>query len=84
MIRFRTSTEINKDRRIVLELPPETPLGKADLTVTIAPQAAAVSGAGSLRQHFAAVRSGDARSADNDRIDADLARAYENFHGEAT
>ncbi len=84
MIRFRTSTDVNEDRRVVLELPPETPVGKADLTVTIAPQADHESTAsGQLRQRFGTVRSGDTQSADNDRIDADLARAYEDSHDEA-
>ena len=84
MIRFRTSTQVKANRRVVLELPPETPIGKADLTVTIAPQTADASTTGSLRQRFGTVRSGDVRSADSDRIDADLARAYENSHDEAT
>jgi hypothetical protein len=29
-----------------------------------------------IRRHFGAINSGDPRSADNDRIDADLAREY--------
>lgn len=33
---------------------------------------------GSARKHFGAWDSGDERSADNDRIDRDLAREYEN------
>jgi len=35
-----------------------------------------------LLQHAGAVSSGDPRSADNDRIDADLAREYGNAHEE--
>lgn len=84
MIRFRTSTEVKEDRRVVLDLPPETPVGNADLTVTIAPQHADASTKGGLRQLFGTVHSGEARAADNDRIDADLARAYEDAHDEAT
>ena len=35
-----------------------------------------------LRRFCGAANSGDPRSADNDRIDADLAREYENTHDE--
>jgi len=35
-----------------------------------------------LLQHAGAVKSGDPRSADNDRIDADLAREYGSTHEE--
>jgi hypothetical protein len=76
MITYRTSMEISDDRRVVLILPPETPVGKADLVVTVAPKEEPVSSRGNLRRYFGAVRSGDSRSADNDRIDGDLARAY--------
>ncbi|MDA1049529.1 MAG: hypothetical protein O3C40_03495 [Planctomycetota bacterium] len=84
MIRFQTSAEVKDDRRVVLELPPETPVGKADLTVTVSPQCDGNVGSGRLRQHFGTVRSGDTGSSDNDPIDADLARAYEDSHDEAT
>ncbi|GIX00139.1 MAG: hypothetical protein KatS3mg111_3471 [Pirellulaceae bacterium] len=84
MIRIHISAEIHEDRRVVLQLPEETPTGKAELTVTISPQGAATSSAGHLRQHFGSVHSGDAKSADNDRIDADLARAYGDSHDKAT
>jgi hypothetical protein len=33
-----------------------------------------------LRRHFGAVKSGNPQSADNDQIDADLVREYENPH----
>ena len=73
MITFRTSTEIREDRRVVLTLPPETPLGAAELLVTVAPQRQlGDSHRGGLRRQFGGVRSGDPRSADNERIDADL------------
>lgn len=84
MICFRTSTEVREDRRVILELPPETPVGKAELTVTIATENADASKLGGLREWFGTVHSRDARSADNDRIDAELARAYEDSHDEAT
>lgn len=35
-----------------------------------------------LRQHAGAVNSGDPNSADNDRIDEDLAREYDSTHEE--
>ncbi len=76
MFTIRTSTEITADRQIVLSLPPDTPLGKADLVVTVAP-AGDPSSKGRLRQRFGNVHSGDPRLADNERIDADLARSYE-------
>ena len=77
MITFRTSLEIGNDRQVVLTLPPETPVGEADLLVTVAPhQHPAEAQRGGLRHQFGAVRSGDPRSADNDRIEADLVRAY--------
>jgi len=78
MITFRTFAEITADRQVVVSLPPETPIGRAELVVTVAPQENTPSPPGSLRRRFGAVRSGDPRSADNERIDADLARAYEN------
>jgi hypothetical protein len=80
MITFRTSTEVMADRRVVLTLPPDTPMGKAELVVTVAPQEDKVSPHGNLRRRFGTAHSGDARSADNDRIDADLARAYGDSH----
>lgn len=36
----------------------------------------------SLRRHFGAVNSGNPRSADNEQIDADLAREYGSTHEE--
>ena len=77
MITFRTFLEIGNDRRIVLTLPPETPIGEAELLVTVAPQTQpADARRGGLQRQFGAVRSGNSRSADNERIDADLVRAY--------
>jgi len=80
MITFRTATEISEDRRVVLVLPPETPMGKAELVVMVAPQQVSSIGRGNLRRQFGAVHGGDPRSADNERIDADLARAYGDSH----
>jgi len=76
MITFRTSAEIAADRQVVVNLPPETPLGRVELLVTVAPVENTTSPRGSLRRRFGKVHSGEANSADNTRIDADLARAY--------
>ena len=84
MITFRTSQEVKEDRRVVLNLPPETPVGQAELTVSITPRGPAASQPGSLRRHFGIVRSGNPRSADNERIEADLAATYEDSRNEAT
>lgn len=35
---------------------------------------------GSVRKHFGTLNSGDPRSADNDKIDRDLAREYADSH----
>jgi hypothetical protein len=35
MITFRISTEVPNDRRVVLTLPPEVPIGLAQLVVTV-------------------------------------------------
>jgi hypothetical protein len=37
MSTFRISAEVKEDRRIVLQLPPEAPTGKADVVVTVGP-----------------------------------------------
>ena len=84
MIVFRTSARIDEDRRVVLELPPQTPVGEADLVVTLEPRRPAGTASGGLRRHCGAVHGGDARSADNERIDDDLARAYADSHAELT
>lgn len=77
MITFRTHADVPDDRRVVLSLPPETPMGSAELLVIVSPQQNGVRAAGNVRQYFGSVQSGDARSGDNDRIDDDLARAYD-------
>ena len=43
MISFRISADIKDDRQIVLDIPPEVPIGKAELVVTVEPQAAGLS-----------------------------------------
>jgi len=83
MITFHLSADVKEDRRVVLTLPPETPLGDAELVVTVTSRPAVLKHAGKVRRHFGAVNSGDSRSGDNERIDADLARVYENAPDEA-
>ena len=61
MITIRLSTEVKEDRRVVLNLPPETLVGEADLVVTIEPRRAGAGQGGSVRRHFGAVHSGDPR-----------------------
>ena len=60
------------DRQVVVTLPPETPIGRVELLITVAPQQNSESTHGSLRQRFGTVHSGDSRSADNEHIDAVL------------
>ncbi len=78
MITFRIFADVTADRQVIVKLPPETPVGRAELVVTVAPQETTPSPRGSLRRRFGTIRSGDSRSADNERIEADLARSYEN------
>lgn len=80
MISIRTIADITADRQVVLTLPPETPTGKAELVVTISPQTSDGSNCGNLRRWFGVVHSGDRQSADNQQIDADLARTYGDTH----
>ena len=37
MITFRVSADVKDDRRVVVTLPAEVPIGKAELVVTVAP-----------------------------------------------
>jgi hypothetical protein len=76
MITIRTIADITADRQVVVSLPPETPVGRAELVVTVAPQVESGLGGGALRRRFGSVRSGNGNSADNERIDADVGRAY--------
>lgn len=80
MISIRTIADITADRQVILTLPPETPLGKVELTVTISPQPGKSSNGGNLRRWFGVVHSGDRQSADNRQIDADLAHTYGDTH----
>ncbi|MGD9633714.1 MAG: hypothetical protein AB7G28_14905 [Pirellulales bacterium] len=71
---FRTSTEITLDDRIVVALPPEMPLGTAEVIVTVAVQNGEPPHRGNLRSLFGSVHGGDEHAANNGRIDADLNR----------
>lgn len=78
MITFRTTADVTADRQVVVTLPPETPIGRSELVVTVALQQSTAAARGSLRRRFGKIHSGDRQSADNERIDADLARSYGN------
>lgn len=78
MITFRTFAEVMSDRQVVVSLPPETPVGRAELVVTVSPVENPSSSKSSVRPRFGTVRGGASNSADNERIDIDLARAYGN------
>ena len=81
MVTFRTLADIPENRRVVLNLPPETPLGEAELVITIAAKDEAASTTGGVRKLFGTVQSDNPSSADNDRIDQDLANCYGNDQG---
>ena len=75
MVTIRTIADITDDHQVTVVLPADVPPGRAEVVVTVLPQT--TEGAkGNVRRHFGSVRSGDPRSADNDRIDADLAKEY--------
>lgn len=76
MITIRTIADITADHQVTVILPADVPTGRAELVVTVMPQENGGKVASSARRHFGSVHSGDPRSADNDRIDADLAREY--------
>ena len=60
---------------VVLDVPVALPDG-AQVSVQIQEEPAPVGQTASLRSFFGSLSSGDARSADNARIDQDLAEAY--------
>ncbi len=76
MITFRTIADVPADRQVVVTLPSETPIGKAELVVTVAPQEKGAPPTGNLRELFGTINSGNPSSADNDAIDADLAQIF--------
>ena len=72
---------MNPDLNTVLDaamkLPPDQKRQLIDkLTLSTSPKRTP----GALRKHFGLIDSGDPRSADNDKIDADLARSYMDDH----
>ena len=76
MVTIRTSAEIPEDRRLVVNLPPETPLGEAELVITVAPKSDDEIAEKSVSDFFGVVRGDDPSAADNERIDCDLGQAY--------
>ena len=78
MFTYRTFAEVPDDRQVILHLPPETPTGKVEVVVTVAPdEKGATPTGGDFSRFFGTFNSGDPNSADNDAIDADLAREYD-------
>jgi hypothetical protein len=74
---FKTTTDVPDDRQVTIVLPSDAPTGKADVEVTIAPHEKGASATGGdFSRFFGTVNSGNPNSADNDAIDADLAREY--------
>ncbi len=76
MFTFRTTADVPDDRQVIVHLPLEAPTGKAEVVVTVASDDTEAPPSGSFRDLFGTVNSGDPNSADNDAIDADLAREY--------
>jgi hypothetical protein len=76
MVTIRTFADIPDDRQIVVSLPTDIPVGRAELVVTIVPEENGTSPTADIRRRFGSVHSGDSRSADNEQIDADLANGY--------
>jgi hypothetical protein len=76
MISFRTSADVDANRQVVVNLPPETPIGKADLVVTVMPHQTTQENRGLVRRYFGAFQSGNPRAGDNESIDVDLEREY--------
>jgi hypothetical protein len=72
---------MNPDLRTVLDaamkLPPEQ---QRELIVKLSDVNSRQKKPGVLRKYFGMINSGDPHSADNDKIDADLARAYIDDH----
>ena len=57
-----------------------TPVERAELIRKLSSGSMRKKEPGALRKHFGTINSGDERSCDNDKIDADLARAYADNH----
>lgn len=77
MYSFKTTADVPEDRQVTIVLPSEVPTGMAEVEVTIAPHEKGTSATGGdFSRFFGTVNSGNPNSADNDAIDADLAREY--------
>jgi hypothetical protein len=77
MYSFKTSAEVPDDRHVTIVLPSDAPTGRADVVVVI-DQENGTERSGNFRQFFGKIDSGNSNSADNEQIDADLARYYGN------
>jgi predicted DNA-binding antitoxin AbrB/MazE fold protein len=66
------------DNGVIKPLEPVVLPDQSRVRVTVEPAATESARTGSLRSRFGAIGSGDARSADNSRIDADLASESSN------
>ena len=80
MSTVRFTTEVLPDGTIRVPQDIHLAPGKAEVTVDTTEVADMQQ---SVRDFAGAIRSGDTRAADNDRIDADLARGYGDSHSEA-
>lgn len=80
MSTVRFTAEVLPDGTIRLPEGVHLPPGKAEVTVEAVEPSTET---GSVRNFAGALRSGDAHSADNDRIDADLAQSYGGSRPEA-
>lgn len=74
-VRFLEPLKITKKSRAIITLLDDENVPKREVNETDAQLAEE-----RFARHFGAVKSGDARSADNEKIDADLIRAYEDTH----
>lgn len=71
------SPELNTICDAALKLPPEQ---QAILIRRLSENIRPRRGGGDITKFFGALKGGDPRGADNDKIDADLARAYADDH----
>jgi hypothetical protein len=77
MFTFRTTTEVPDDRQVIVHLPLEAPTGQAEVVVTVGhPENSESPNRGNFRRCFGTINSGNPNAADNESIDADLAREY--------
>ncbi len=79
--RVETETVMNPDLNTVLDAAMKLPINeRRELINRLKLSSISPKTPGSVRKHFGAINSGDPRSADNDKIDTDLAREYSDTH----